>query len=187
MRRIAMLSGLVLVGGLLGPSNAFASQGDEADDDKIRWVAVEDDFAFVLPDGETFTGQDEPGPELPPVGSRLFLSEALFATEDGETPGDEVGNTHIQCTVQIVQTTFFCDIAFVLNEGSQLLGSAVVDFSGPEGESLSFDIPVTGGSDEFFGAAGVVTLTDISAAPDEAVTLYEVDVELARDKGPSDD
>src|SRR5687768_15714897 len=93
MRRIAMLSGLVLVGGLLGPSTAFASQDDRHDDDQVRWIGVEDDFALVLPDGETFTEQDEPGPELPPIGSRLFLTEALFEAEQGTTRGDEVGRT----------------------------------------------------------------------------------------------
>jgi hypothetical protein len=177
MRRTAMLSGLVLMGGLLGPSTAFASQ-DDGHDAQVRWIAVEDQFAIVLPNGETFTGEEEGGPEeeLPPVGARLFISEALYATDDGKTPGGQVGRTHIECTVQVVTTTFLCDIAFVLDEGSQLHGSVAVDFSTDTGEPQHFDIPVTGGSADFLGAAGVVSLTDISSTPDETVTLYEVDV-----------
>jgi hypothetical protein len=177
MRRTAMLSGLVLMGGLLGPSTAFASQ-DEGHDAQVRWIAVEDQFAVVLPNGETFTGEEEGGPEeeeLPPVGARLFIGEALYATDDGKTRGGQVGRTHIECTVQVVTTTFLCDIAFVLDDGSQLHGSVAVDFS-TETEALQFDIPVTGGSAGFSGAAGVVSLTDISSTPDETVTLYEVDV-----------
>ena len=178
MRRTALLSGLVLMGGLLGPSTAFASQG-EGHDDQVRWIAVEDQFAIVLPNGETFTGEEEGGPEeeeLPPVGARLFISEALYTTDDGQTQGKQVGRTHIECTSQVVTTTFLCDIAFVLDDGSQLHGSVAVDFSTETEEPQHFDIPVTGGSAGFSGAAGVVSLTDISSTEDETVTLYEVDV-----------
>ncbi len=183
MRRIAMLSGLVLVGGLLGPSTAFAAEDDSHDE--TRWIAVEDEFAIVLPNGETFTGDEEPEEMVPPVGARLFIAEVLYETDDGKTRGDEVGRTVIECTSQAVPTTFLCDIAFVLDNGSQLHGSVAVDFSTEE-ESVSFDIPVTGGSDDFFGAAGEVTLTDISPSETETVTLYEVDVELAGDSDHSD-
>ena len=61
MRRTAMLSGLILMGGLLGPSTALASQ-DDGHDAQLRWIAVEDEFAIVLPNGETFTGEEEGGP-----------------------------------------------------------------------------------------------------------------------------
>jgi hypothetical protein len=39
MRRIAVLSGLVLLGGLLGPSTAFATGRDEHADNQDRWIA----------------------------------------------------------------------------------------------------------------------------------------------------
>jgi hypothetical protein len=180
MRRTAVLSGLVLVGGLLGPSTALAAD-DQSANGQDRWIAVEDHFAVVLPDGQTFTDGNEPMDEVaPPVGTRLFISEALFATDDGTTRGEEVGRTHIECTAQAVEWNLLCDIAFVLDSGSQLLGSVEVDFSSAPEESLQFDIAVTGGTGDFFGAAGVVTLTDISSSPDETVTLYEPDVEFAR-------
>jgi hypothetical protein len=105
MRRIAVLSGLVLVGGLLGPSTAFAGEEDGHGTDNAQWIAVEDQFALVLPDGETFTGEGDPGPldpnDVPSVGTQLFVSEVLYETEDGETRGDEVGRSHIQCTAQV--------------------------------------------------------------------------------------
>ncbi len=183
MRRTAVLSALVLTGGLLGPSTALAAEDDKGGN---RWLAEEDHFAIVLPDGETFTDEDPAPPEdeLPPVGSRLFLSEVLYATEDGTTRGDEVGRTHIECTAQVVPVNFRCDIAFVLDSGSQLHGTALVDFGTEPAEEFQFDIPVTGGSGDFFGATGVVTLTDITdpdapEAPTE--TLYEADIRLARD------
>src|SRR5215207_7965402 len=107
MRRIAVLSAAVLVGGLLGPSSARAT-GDE---EKHRWIAVEDHFSVVLPDGQTFT-EDAPPPEeeeeeefAPPVGTQLFISEALYATADGTTRGDEVGRSHIECTAGVVPAT----------------------------------------------------------------------------------
>jgi len=182
MRRIAVLSGLVLVGGLLGPSTAFADQtGGEHGKDNARWIAVTDHFALVLPDGETFTGEGDPGPidpnDVPPVGTQLFVSEVLYETEDGETRGDEVGRTHIQCTAQVVELMFQCDGAFVFDNGSQLLGSVALDLS-MEGEGGSFEISVTGGTGDWFGATGAITSTDTGPT---SATLYEADLVLPHD------
>jgi hypothetical protein len=98
---------------------------------------VEDQFAIVLPDGETFTGDEDPGPldpnDAPPVGTQLFVSEVLYETEDGETRGDEVGRSHIQCTAQAVELNLLCDGAFVFDNGSQLHASVALDFSMEEG------------------------------------------------------
>ena len=175
MRRLAVLSGLVLVGGMLGPSTAFAAEGDH------QWIAVEDHFAIVLPDGETFT--EDAGPmdesEAPPVGASLFISEVLYATDDGETRGDEVGRSHIECTAQVVEFTFLCHAALVFDAESQLLASVHVDFSDPSAEGTPFDIAVTGGTGDYFGATGALTLTDISESADETVSLYEGDLVLA--------
>jgi hypothetical protein len=177
MRRIALLSGLVLVGGLLGPSTALASPEDDHGHDQVRWIAVQDKFAAVLPDGTTLT--EDPGQGVPPVGAQVFLSEKLFATDDGKTKGDEIGRDHIECTAQVVSTTFLCDVAFVLDDGSELLGSAAVDFGSMSEGSTQFDIPVTGGSNKFFGAGGVVSATDISQSPNQpTVTLLEVNIEV---------
>jgi hypothetical protein len=180
MRRIAVLSGLVLVGGLLGPSTAFAGEEDGHGKDNARWIAATDQFALVLPDGETFTGEGDPGPldpnDVPPVGTHLFVSEILYETEDGETRGDEVGRTHIQCTAQVVELVFLCDGAFVFDNGSQLLGSVALDFSMEE-EGGSFEIAVTGGTGDWFGATGAISVTDISTAA-ETASLYAADVVL---------
>ncbi|MDQ3856067.1 MAG: hypothetical protein M3281_06685 [Chloroflexota bacterium] len=184
MRRIAALSACVLAGGLLGPSTALASQ--VGSDHDYRWIAVQDQFAIVLPNGETFTEDQGPATgedEALPVGTRLFLSEVLYRTEDGSTRGDQVGRTHVECTFQAVALNALCDIAFVLDTGSQLHGTADVDFS-TEGttEPLQLDIAVTGGTDDFFGATGEVSLLDISPAGGETVTLYETNLVLAREK-----
>jgi hypothetical protein len=180
MRRIAVLSGLVLVGGLLGPSTAFAGEEDGHGTDNAQWIAVEDQFALVLPDGETFTGEGDPGPldpnDVPPVGTQLFVSEVLYETEDGETRGDEVGRSHIQCTAQVVEFNFLCDGAFVFDNGSQLHASVALDFSMEEGME-TFDIAVTGGTGDWFGATGAISVTDISTAA-ETASLYEADVVL---------
>ena len=140
---------------------------------------MEDAFAMVLPNGETFTG-DDPGPidpnDPPAVGTELFISEVLYATEDGATRGDEVGRTHIQCTAQVVELTFLCDAAFVFDTGSQLLASVHLDFSMEE-SAEPFDIAVIGGTGDWFGATGAVTITDMSTE-EESVSLYEANVVL---------
>ena len=182
MRRVAVLSTCVVAGSLLCPSSALAAEDDSGGADH-RWIAVEDEFAIVLPDGQTFT-EDAPPPEEEesiPIGARLFISEALYATEDGETAGDEIGRTHVECTAQVVADNLLCDIVWVFDEGGQLHGSVHVDFSAePEGEDLSFDIAVTGGTEDWSGAAGTVTLTDTTDAEDpeaETTTLYESNLE----------
>jgi hypothetical protein len=177
MRRIAVLSGLVLVGGVLGPSTAFAG---EDDNDKIRWIAVEDQFSVVLPDGETFTGDAGPMDEneAPPVGTRLFISEKLYDTDDGKTRGDAVGRSHIECTAQVVEFSFLCDAALVFDDESQLIVSVHLDFSDPSLEGEPFDIAVTGGTNDFFGATGQITATDLSTSETETVSRYDADLVL---------
>jgi hypothetical protein len=180
MRRIAVLSGLVLIGGVLGPSTAWAGGGDGHDNGDDQWIAVQDQFDVVLPDGQTFTG--DPGPmnpnEAPAVGTRVFLSEVLYATDDGKTRGDKVGRTHIECTAQAVDFIFLCDGSFVFGPDNQLLASVAADF-GPDSSS-DFQIAVTGGTGHWFGATGAVSVTDMSTA-DESVALYTADVEVAHD------
>ena len=177
MRRIAVLSGLVLVGGVLGPSTAFAGEDGNHDD---RWIAVEDEFAVVLPDGQTFT--EDPGPmnpnDAPPVGTRLFISEKLYKTDDGKTRGDAVGRSHIECTAQVVEFSFLCDAALVFDDGSQLIVSVHLDFSDPSLEGEPFDIAVTGGTNDFFGATGQITATDLSMSDTETVSRYDADLVL---------
>ena len=181
MRRIAVLSTLVLTGGLLGPSTALAS---EVGNDH-RWIAVEDNFAVVLPNGDTFTGDEEPpgGEEGEiPVGTRIFISEVLYEAEDGDELGDEVGRTHIECTAQVAPVWVLCDAAFVFDDGSQLHGSVAVDFGAEQtDEPFQLDVAVTGGTGEFFGATGVISLLDITDPDDpdaETTTVYEAHVKL---------
>ena len=180
MRRIAVASAVVLVGGLLMSSSAQAE--DRATNIHHRWIAVEDNFAVVLPNGETFRDDEEPpaeGEEFAPVGSQLFISEALYETADGATPGAPKGRDHIECTAQVRTNVFVCEVAWVFQNGSQLHGAVAIDFGAQsETEPLQLDIAVTGGTDDFFGATGEVSLLDISTGPEETVTLYEADVVL---------
>jgi hypothetical protein len=173
MRRVAVLCAGVLLGGVLTSSTALASE-DEGD----RWIAVEDHVTVVLPNGETVTEEGEMGGEeqefAPPVGTRVFISEALYETQDGTTRGDAAGRTHIECTAQVVPAVLACDAVFVLDDGSQLYGSALVDFS-QETQQLALDVAVTGGTGDFDGATGEIALLDIGneVAGDETVTRYE--------------
>ena len=71
---------------------------------------------------------------------------------------------------------FLCDSAFVFDNGSGLLASVALDISMEEGME-TFDIAVTGGTGDWFGATGAVSLTDITSEGEPAV-LYEADVVL---------
>lgn len=181
MRRITVLSGLVLVGGLVVPVPASAAEDEPGGH---RWIAVEDQFVIVLPDGSTFTDENPPPDEEsePPTGARIFLGEALYATDDGETRGSEVGRTTIECTAQAIASTLLCDIVFDVDEAGQLHGTVLVDFgTQSETEPLQFDIAVTGGTGEFSGATGEVALTDITDPDDpeaDTTTLYETDIDV---------
>lgn len=184
MRRAAVLLAAVLMGALLAPSSAFATEEDRRTDDG-RWIAVEEDVVIVLPNGETMSG-DEPAMEgegeafAPPVGTRVFITEALYETSDGTTRGDAAGRTYIECTAQAVSSVLLCDAVFSFEGGSQLHGSVVVDFApATPTEQFRLDVAVTGGTGDYSGASGEVALTDISEQTegDETVTLYEANLE----------
>ena len=72
MRRIALLSGLVLVGGLLGPSTALTSQDEDRGQNQVRWIAVQDNVHRRPPGRHDAHRGPESGSERPPVGARLF-------------------------------------------------------------------------------------------------------------------
>ncbi|MGK5111417.1 MULTISPECIES: hypothetical protein [unclassified Geodermatophilus] len=183
MRRIAVLSAVVLAGGLIGTSAALATADDRSADPDGRWIAVEDEVAIVLPNGDTFTddGSMEEPEGLPPVGARVFISEVLYDTEDGTTRGAEVGRSHIECTAQALVANLRCEAAFVFTEGSQLHAAVLADFGAEESaEAFTLDVAVTGGTGTYAGATGVVTLTDISTSAEETVTRYEADLDLPR-------
>lgn len=184
MRRIAVLSACVLFGGLVAPTTALAAGDDGHKHQDGRWIAEEDQFAVVLPDGTTFGEEDMPpgGDQnyVPPVGTRLFIGEVLYKTDNGTTRGDEVGRSHIECTVQVLPDNVLCDIAFVFDDSSQLHGSVLVDFSAQDpNEPAQFDIAVTGGTGKYSGASGVVSLLDTTDTNDPqapTTTLYEADL-----------
>ena len=179
MRRTAVLAGLVLVGGLLGPSTAAAGD-DGHSKGKDQWIAVTDHFVIVLPNGQTSTGEPQGNPtKAPDVGTRLFISEVLYATADGKTRGDKVGRSHIECTAQAVDFIFLCDASFVFGSNSELLVAAHIDVSSEQQGGTS-EIAVTGGTGDWFGATGSVTITDMSTAT-ESVSLYKADVVLPHD------
>ena len=70
-----------------------------------------------------------------------------------------------------------CDAVVVFETGSQLTASVALDFS-TESEATSFAVAVTGGTGDYFGATGELTLTDISSSEEETVSLYEADLVL---------
>jgi hypothetical protein len=71
---------------------------------------------------------------------------------------------------------FLCDGAFVFDNGSRLLASVALDISMEKGME-TFDIAVTGGIGEWFGATGAISIADISTA-EETASLYAADVVL---------
>ena len=92
------------------------------------------------------------------------------------TRGEQVGSNHIQCTVQAGATTILCDAAFVFANGSQLHGSVNLSFD-VEASGQPFQVAVTGGTGDWFGATGAVTVTDTSTEQ-ESSALYEAKVVL---------
>jgi hypothetical protein len=133
----------------------------------------------VLPDGTTFDEENPPPDEEAPlpVGARLFIGEALYATEDGATRGDRVGRTYIECTADISPFTFRCDASFVFTEGSQLHATVLIDFATLDPDvPEAFEAAVIGGTGEFSDVDGVVSVlqtTDPDDPDAETTTLYE--------------
>ena len=184
MRRVAVLSACAVVGGaVLVPATALASAEDRApghdDGPDVSWIAVEEDFVAVLPDGEVFDEENPPPDEEAalPVGTRLFIGEILYATEDGTTRGDAVGRTYIECTADSSPFTFRCDATLAFTEGSQLHATVVIDFAALDPDAPeAFEAAVIGGTGEYAGVDGAISVLDTSDPdePDaETTTLYE--------------
>jgi hypothetical protein len=139
MRRIAVLSALVLAGGLIGPSTALATEDDASGDDG-RWIAVEDQFAIVLPNGETLTddaAMEGPQEEVPPSAPGRSSARSSTPRRTGPPGGEEVGRTHIECTAQVTPPNFRCEAAFVFTNGSQLHAPVLADFGAEQRRSRS--------------------------------------------------
>ena len=101
MRRTAALSALILTGGLLESEHPLAAGAATTTTGGSPSRTTSPSFC---PNGTTLTDEgmmEEPEGD-PPVGTQLFISEALHEAKDDNEAGDEIGRSHIECTAQVV-------------------------------------------------------------------------------------
>lgn len=141
---------------------------------EVEWIAEFVDFAFVMPDGTTFTDDDEveaqlealedehEDDEIPPVGAQLYATQDVWSVDEDGAPGEVVGSSHIQCVHQAEVGRFHCDVAYDLPEEGALYATTSVNFlEAEEAEEFLLDLAVTGGAGEFYGATGDLLVEDL--------------------------
>ena len=102
-------------------------------------------------------------------GQRAIYGRDLYAlggTEQAPQPiGEKLGRQALICTV-ISPTEASCQSTWLLYELGQITGSAFLDFAAPP-DAFEPGAPLTGGSGEFSGAAGVIFNQGVAGTSDQ--------------------
>ena len=77
-----------------------------------------------------------------------FLSLSKLYDETDQT---QVGDGHVQCTAQPGKGWMFCTGAFNITGRGQIVGEGILRFTP---ETVSFDVPITGGTGDFANVRG---------------------------------
>jgi len=119
--------------------------------------------------GGAIRGQLE-GP--PRVGDRLFIAQALYASDASALQGNHLGQLVVQCTFGLANT-LQCDAVAALDGLGQIhVGALIVGGTSP------FELALLGGTGQFADVGGDGTATDqppVAGQPDR--TLYELRIQ----------
>ena len=130
--------------------------------EEIQLVIVADPTydTFVLPDGTTYNA-DNPPPDdfVPQVGMTSFFVERIHETSDGVTPGAQIGQDSVQCTVASGAGGLpsNCHVGLLFDDGSALYATFSLDFFT---EFSSIHAAVVGGTGAFAGVHGAAEVVD---------------------------
>ncbi len=150
-----------------GGSTAVAARTNDSTE-TVRWISQETELVVVLANG-TRLGP-EASEELPQPGDQLFVTEDIFATQDGRTKGNKIGTNAIACVFGAARN-IHCDGTAFLESGQLQFGAT---FPLPE-ERLDIDVTFVGGTGKFRAAGGDAHLSDIPPQNGEvSMTLWEV-------------
>jgi hypothetical protein len=147
-----------------------SASGDRSSDDNdatvIRLFSTQDKF--------TFLDLDQSGGTAPTMGDQAVFTDVLF----DHSGGSKVGTDAVVCTVMTVTAsaeTDQCSATFSLTDRGQITVQGLVTLPSGDETGAKFVLPVTGGSDEFEGVGGQVTIEILNANGDSNLTFHLVD------------
>ncbi|HJW79590.1 MAG TPA: allene oxide cyclase family protein [Beijerinckiaceae bacterium] len=148
---------------------ASASGGSSSNDNDATVVTL-----FSTQDKSTFLDLDGSGMTAPTMGDQVVFTDVLF----DHSGGREVGSDAVVCTVMKVTAsaeTDQCSATFSLTERGQIVVQGLVTLPSGDETGSKFVLPVTGGSDEFEGVGGQLTVEIINSKGDSNLTFHLLD------------
>jgi hypothetical protein len=149
----------------LAPASGESSSVN-SDATVITLFSTQDQFAFL--------DLDHSGGTTATLGDEVVFTDKLFNREGG----NNVGTDAVVCTAVRVTTsaeTDQCVATFSLADRGQITVQGLVTLATGNETGAKFDLPVTGGSGEFEGARGQVTVEILNADGDATLTFHLVD------------
>ena len=163
---------LAVIFAAAGVTLAAADSNGSGDDGSPRVITL---FAFNDPDRSTSVDVDPTG-ATPTLGDRFVFSGDLFDRKGGT----ELGITAVDCVFvrfdpidSPTEATLQC-VATISLEGGQITVQGVFTTPTAEGElPPPFDLPVTGGTGEYEGAEGHITVEELSDTEENITVTLE--------------
>ena len=190
MRRLlAVIAGLLLLLGLLGP-NAVAGEDRTTDPDDHRptltLYATETSSVAISPTGEVDPAEDDPSGFAP--GARFLAVDTLYSDE---ARTKRVGRNDLSCDVTEITgpaeeptgASLLCSGVIALDDQGSLAWQASVSFAMTEAEDSEAPfatVAITGGTGDFRKAGGQVAIFEEGTPGEdedsESLTRYEVEL-----------
>src|SRR5687768_16828758 len=149
--KLSIAAVLAVLMALAGVTLASADNGGSSDF-TVYTTTDQEAFIDVEPKNEG---------DIPTLGDQSVFSDSISE----ERGGPEIGTDHVVCTVTRLEpvdaptsVTSLCSAAFLLPDGQiTVQGAVTFEMTGPP---TSFDVPVTGGTGDYEGAEGHITIED---------------------------
>jgi hypothetical protein len=146
-----------------------SASGETSSDDDATVITL-----FSTQDEFTFLDLDRSGGTTATMGDQVVFTDVLFDRQGGK----EVGTDGVACTVVAVTAsaeTDQCVATFSLTGRGQITVQGLVTLPAGDETGAKFDLPVTGGSGEFEGTGGQLTVEILNAQGDSNLRFHLVD------------
>ena len=170
--KITIAAVLAVIFAAAGVTLAAADSGGSGDDGAPRVITL---FAFSDPDRATFVDVAPTG-DAPTLGDRFVVSGDVFDRKGGTS----LGVTAVDCVFvrfepidSPTEATLQC-VATISLEGGQITVQGVLTTPTAEGElPPPFDLAITGGTGEYEGAEGHITVEELSDTEENITVTLE--------------
>jgi hypothetical protein len=161
---IAAVMAVILATAGVTLASASSDSAATGDAQVISLFSTEDQFAVINVDQSAGTA--------PTLGDELVFRDTLHAG------GRAVGTDAAVCTIVKAPTdvlTTQCVATFVLTDRGQITAQGLVSLPAADQTGFKFDLAVTGGTGDFEGASGRVTIEILNSDGDANVTFHLID------------